>query len=50
MSNEFASEFFPPWKRRDKEGGTQRIPLFGCVCVSVVWVGEWGFDGGMRFS
>ena len=44
MSNEFASEFFPPWKRRDKEGGTRRIPLFGCVCVCDSGVG-WGVGG-----
>ena len=33
-----------------KEALEEYLYLDVCVCVTVVWVGEWGFDGGMRFS
>lgn len=38
MSNEFASEmiFLSPWRRKDKEGGTQRVPVYRHMYMAVV--------------
>lgn len=43
VSNGFASEMIF-WRRRDKEEGTQRIPL-NWMCVVVVVVVGWGGVG-----
>lgn len=46
-------KWFSSWRRRDKKGGTQRIPLNGCMCVMVVgggWRGLYNALGGAKLS